>query len=139
MSIYMYVCIFMSISFYACRCTHTDTYQYNMHASVRVSLNKSWPCPNCGAAAPNFHIAKGPCSLGSSQASTPWTWLRACRGGGGVAGNNAYNVNRLLFQHLPLDLREKRDSSVADLHGQVNPETNSNSTFFIIYFSVSHI
>ena len=59
--------------------------------------------------------------------------------GGAVAGNNAYNVNRLLFQHLPLDLREKRDSSVADLHGQVNPETNSNSTFFIIYFSVSHI
>ena len=60
-------------------------------------------------------------------------------GGGRVAGNNAYNVNRLLFQHLPLDLREKRDSSVADLHGQVNPETNSNSTFFKIYFSVSHI
>ena len=50
-----------------------------------------------------------------------------------VAGNNAYNVNRLLCQHLPLDLREKRDSSVADLHGQVNPETNSNS-FFTTYF-----
>ena len=54
-----------------------------------------------------------------------------------LTGNNAYNVNRLLFQHLPLDLREKRDSSVADLHGQVNPETNSNSFFtcLIVFLS----
>ena len=72
--------------------------------------------------------------LGDQEPGGPMNWWRPP-----VAGNNAYHVNRLLFQHLPLDLREKRDSSVADLHGQVNPETNSNSTFFIIYFSVSHI
>ena len=44
--------------------------------------------------------------------------------------HNAYIVNRLLLQRLLLDLHEKRNSSVADLHGQANPETNSSSTFF---------